>query len=259
MNNHGVFDLPAPVFDALDRLLSVALPDLARVLFYAMLAAYLSMWMYARISPQRRLHAVRRLLRSAQRRMLTDDLEFGEMLRRSGSTLLLAGQQVWMTLWPSLLIALPLLFLLSWMSNQFDAVLPQEGASIRLCVTPHSAAADLQSTSMDLAAPDASGCRLQPWPSVHRPLVLRASASDLTTLPLTQPIAIIHKRQWWNFWFGNPLGYLPDHGEVDELSFDLPALELHAFGPGWLRHWLFSFLVTMTVLSLWLRWRWKLV
>ena len=78
----GFFDLAAPAFDAVDGALAGLLPPFARAVFYAIAAAWLSMWMYRHVSPQRRLRAVRRLTRSAQRRMLDDDIELDELMRR---------------------------------------------------------------------------------------------------------------------------------------------------------------------------------
>jgi hypothetical protein len=260
MNRSGVFDLAAPLFDAIDNTLGLALPTWMRVLLYALFAAWLSMWLYARLSPQRRLHAVRRSLRATQRRMLDDDIEFDEVLRRSRRSLGLASAQVWMTLWPTLLIAIPLLFLLSWMSNRFDAQLPASGVAVALCVVPPSMAASLQSSQTDSKPViDDGGCRQLQWPDAASPIMFSDGRQKLLQLPLAHPVGILHKRQWWNFFLGNPLGYIPVDSGIDEIHIALPGIELVPFGPSWMRGWLPSFLVVMTVVSLWLRWRWKLV
>ncbi len=182
MNERGFFDLPAPLFDAIDRTLALALPDVARVLVYAVIAAWLSMWLYARVSPQRRLHAVRRALRRSQRRMLDDDIEFSELMRRSRHSLCLGGRQVWMILGPSLLVALPLLFLLCWMSNRFDARLPPTGTAISVCTTPSTAIIDVVPAQN---AADAQGCRSVMWPSPKQPIVLSDTRHTLLQLPFT--------------------------------------------------------------------------
>ncbi len=260
MSDAGFFDLAAPLLDGIDRLLATALPVLARVLLYAVLAAWLGMWLYARLSRQRRLQALRRRLRASQQQMLVDDIGFGELLRRSGHSLRLGAAQVWMTLWPSLLVALPLLFLLSWMSNQFDAAQPAPDELVSICVEPHAVAAKLQARGVNwMGAPDAAGCRQLRWPKSQPGAALVANDTALIELPLTSAIPVIHQRRWWNRAFGNPLGYLPAGGEIDLIRFQLPTLQILPFGPDWLRGWIAPFLLVMTVLSLWLRWRWKLV
>lgn len=260
MSDAGFFDLAAPLLGRIDVVLAIALPALARVLLYAVLAAWLGMWLYARLSPQRRLQALRRRLRASQQRMLDDDIAFGELLRRSGHSLRLGGAQVWMTLWPSLLVAVPLLFLLSWMSNRFDSVHPIPGTIVAVCVEPLAAAANLHARGLEWSkGVDNAGCRPVAWPRSDAGAALVANGVVLIELPLAEPISVIHQRRWWNRAFGNPLGYLPTGGEVDVIRFQLPALQILPFGPDWLRGWIAPFLLVMTVLSLWLRWRWKLV
>lgn len=260
MNDPGLFDLAAPLFDLIDRGLAMLLPTLARVLLYAALAAWLGMWMYARLSPQRRLQRLRRRMRASQRLMLDDDIDFSELLRRSTHSLRLGGAQVWMTLWPSLLVAVPLLFLLSWMSNRFDTVQPVPGAAVSICVVPVSAIAELQASGLHwIDAADNPGCRQLTWPQGDAHGVLLENDHELVAVPLQHPTAVIHQRRWWNRAFGNPLGYLPVGSSIDQIHFDLRPLEILPWGPGWLRGWIAPFLVVMTALSLWLRWRWKLV
>jgi hypothetical protein len=257
MNGVGFFDLAAPLFDAIDRTLAQTLPDLARVLLYAALAAWLSMVLYKWVSPQRRLRAVQRMTRRVQRSMLADDIEFDELMRRARRSLVLGSRQIWMTLWPTFLTALPLLFLLSWMSNRFDARLPSAGAPFKLCVLPASAGSLLQSSAR-LSPADDAGCHTLTWPQMLSSEVLSDGQHDLLTLPIEHAIGVIHKRQWWNRLFGNPIGYLPDTSAIDEIQITLPHAELTNFGPQWLRGWLASFLLVMVILSLWLRWHWKL-
>ena len=59
----GWFDLPAPLFDLVDRALAAAVPGVLRVTLYGLAISYLGMVLYARLSNQQRLRAVQRLTR----------------------------------------------------------------------------------------------------------------------------------------------------------------------------------------------------
>ncbi len=206
------------------------------------------------------LRALRRRLRASQRLMLDDDIDFTELLRRSTHSLRLGRAQVWMTLWPSLLVAIPLLFLLSWMSNRFDTVQPVPAAAVAIRVIPVSAISELKASGLNwIDAADNAGCRQLTWPQGDAHGVLLENDHKLVAVPLQHPTAVIHQRRWWNRAFGNPLGYLPAGSPIDHIHFGLYPLEILPWGPGWLRGWIAPFLLVMTVLSLWLRWRWKLV
>ena len=111
----------------------------------------------------------------------------------------------------------------------------------------------------ELAVADSRGCFASRWPSPLQPLVLSDGSGELLRLPLPVAVAVIHHHQWWNRAFGNPLGYLPAGTAIERIQIDLPPLRLLSIGPYWLRGWMAPFLLVMTALSLWLRWRWNLV
>ncbi len=56
--------------------------------------------------------------------------------------------------------------------------------------------------------------------------------------------------QWWNRLIGNPAGYVPGGSPVQQLEFDLPALELLSIGPNWLRGWETPFFLTLVAVSI---------
>jgi hypothetical protein len=71
-------------------------------------------------------------------------------------------------------------------------------------------------------------------------------------------VGAVHQRRWWNVLVGNPAGYLPGPGDVDAVELNLPRAEFLPFGPGWLRGWIGYFFGIVIVLSLALKFLWRL-
>ena len=68
----------------------------------------------------------------------------------------------------------------------------------------------------------------------------------------------IHQRRWWNALIGNPAGYLPSPGDVDAVHLGMPRPEFLPLGPEWLRGWMAYFFGVVIVLSLLLKFLWRL-
>jgi hypothetical protein len=72
------------------------------------------------------------------------------------------------------------------------------------------------------------------------------------------PAGIVHKRHWLNVLVGNPAGYLPEQARTSSIRLHLPYREFIPIGPSWMRGWEAVYFLSALVVSLWLRWRWKL-
>jgi hypothetical protein len=69
-------------------------------------------------------------------------------------------------------------------------------------------------------------------------------------IAMTAPVPVIHKREWWNVLFGNPVGYLPDASPLERVDVELPGREYLGFGPSWLRSWEFVYFVVLLACSI---------
>jgi hypothetical protein len=254
----GLLDMPAWLLDPLDRLLAVAhLPALARVLLWGALAGYAGMWLYRHFSPQQRIAAVRSDLAIAQRRLANHDGEFGELLPLIRAQFALTLRQLRLTTGAALLAAVPVLFVLPWLSNRHDVQFPAPASAVRVCFTPADTVADLHA---DPAWQDAgeAGCRVVAWPAGDENVTIREHDRLVLTLPMTAPATIVHRRTWSNALVGNPAGYLADDLRTTAVHIDLPSMDLQPLGPAWLRGWMPAFFLSALLVSLLLRWRWKL-
>lgn len=248
----GVLDLPAPAFDALDGVLAaLQLPAALRVMLYAAACGWLSMALYKRWSNQARILDVRAEIARTQAQLATHDGEFRELNQLVLKNLKLTLRQLGMTLRPALLASLPLLFVLPWLSNAF-ALAPPSGP-VRICAEPPQAAAALRWEPGNPAAD--AGC----W-SVALPAAVSAGAgTPPLQLPARPQSEFVHKFIALNRLIGNPNGYLPDDAPVDRLTLALAPRDLLPFGPVALRGWEPLFFLTLLAVSLWLRWRWRVI
>lgn len=256
----GLFDWPAPALAAADRWLATRLPASLRILLWSALAAVLSMLVYRLISPQQRLNELRAESIALRAKLAGFDGEFAEMAPLLRRNLALSFRQLGLTFAPAVLAGLPVIFVLAFLSNTFDAELPQPGERVTLVV---EAAAGRQPPPLTFdggtvrgLAPDRYGLV---WPGPGEQIRVRDSTGDvLFTLPLPAPVRTLHPRQWWNALIGNPAGYLPAPTEIASITLELPQPRVLPFGPDWLAGWLVPALVVMVLVSLALKFAWRL-
>jgi hypothetical protein len=256
----GVFDLASPAFSWVDGLMSGWLPDTIRLLFWAVVAAVASMALYRVTSNQAWLAAIKAEMAVLRAQMAEFDGPFGEMWGLIGRNLGLSLRQLWVTLVPAVLASVPVIFLLVWVSNNFDLAMPSAGAPVEV----KAFAGDghelppLHWRGEAQAQAQGEDAWVVTWPDAKAPARLLDSDDKLLlSLPTVTPVGAVHQRRWWNVLLGNPAGYLPP-GEVDVVSIGLPSREYLPFGPDWLRGWMPLFFGVVIVVSLLLKFLWRL-
>lgn len=230
----GLFDLPAPLLEWLDGRLTAIVPPAVSVAMWAAVAAVLSLELYRLVSPQARIDRLRLDARAAQRELATYDGEFegaAPLIRRS---LGLSLKRVAIILPATVLAALPVVVLLVWMSNSYGHRFPGAGEAVTVDVPPPFEARWLAGT-------DNQPSRVQ---------ARQAGGRLILDLPMTFPVPVLHKHQWWNWLIANPAGYLPDDFPLDQVRLDLPRPELLSAGPSWSRGWEAVFLPVLFLVAL---------
>ena len=141
-----------------------------------------------------------------------------------------------LTFVPAMIASLPVLFILAWMSNAFDARTPAAGPTVPVTLAPadrpHPAA-------RDLAGRRQGGARRRrgPGTSPGRPTAAPLgstipTAARCSTLPTAAPVRTVHQREWWNSLIGNPGGYLPTPGDVAAVAYRPAAADGDPVRPG---------------------------
>lgn len=234
----GVFDVPAPLFDLIDQAMSSFASPTFRLIIWGLIAAALSMGLYWLFSPQDKLTDVKIRALQARKDLNAHDGEFEEAWPLMRSMLGLSFRQLGMTTLPAVLASVPVLALIVWLGTAYGYTLPDGPAAIEVQTTPSApVSAELKSS--------------ETTPSNFPRLVITDGAGELVSdIALAAPVPTIHKKQWWNALFGNPLGYLPQDGAIDAIEIGLPEKEYLGFGPAWMRPWYVLFFTVLVLGSL---------
>lgn len=254
----GVFDVASPIFAWVDGLMSGWLPDTIRLVLWAVVAGVASMALYRVTSNQARLTAIKAEMATLRQEIAAFDGPFSGMWKLVGRNLRLALRQLWVTFVPAVIASLPVIFLLVWVSNSFDATMPAPGEPVEVEAFARDGAMLPALHWRGDARVTGEGKWTVAWPDAGRHLEL-VDADDevMLTLPPAAPVGVVHQRRWWNTLLGNPAGYLPP-GPVDAVEIDLPRREYLPFGPGWLRGWIPLFFAVVIAVSLLLKILWRL-
>lgn len=235
----GIFDLPAPLFTWTDQVMSGFASPTLRLILWGLVAAALSMGLYWLLSPQGKLTDVKVKALKARKDLNAFDGEFAEAWPMMQRMLGLSFKQLGITTLPAILASIPVLALIVWLGTAYGYRLPADGGPIGVQTTPEVEALG------EIRTPESASPQNAP-----RLLVTDSGGEIISDISLAAPVPTIHKKQWWNMLFGNPLGYLPDDGEIEAIAFELPENEYLGFGPGWLRPWYVPFFTILVLGSL---------
>ncbi len=235
----GVFDLPAPLFAWADQLMSSFASPTARLVVWGLVAAVLSMGLYWLFSPQGKLTDIKMRALKARRELNSFDGEFAEAWPMMRSMLGLSLRQLAMTTMPAILASIPVLALIVWLSTTYGYALPDGRDAVEVQTVPST------TVSAEFKSSDAAAAANFP-----RLVITDSEGTLVGDIALAAPVPTIHKKQWWNTLFGNPLGYLPADGRIDAIEIGLPEQDYLGFGPGWLRPWYVLFFTILVVGSL---------
>jgi len=242
----GIFDIPAPLLSWADTALGQALPDGARLALWAALAGAASMGLYWLTSPQQKLEEARREAARARRTLAAYDGAFDGLWPLMGRSLSTSFRHLGLALGPAILGSLPVLVLMGWMAGHYGYELPAAGDPVRVYEEP----ADGSLNWPPGTEVHGNGPWTVVWPPADQAVPLADSTGKaMLTLPLTQPVPVKHKRVWWNMFFANPLGSLPDDAPVDLIGVRLRARVFVPFGPDWMRGWEAPFILIVLIAS----------
>ena len=252
----GVFDVASPLFAWVDGLMAW-LPDTLRLVLWAAVAGVASMALYRLVSNQAKLTAIKAEMAALRQEIAAFDGPISGMWALVGRNLRLALRQLWVTFVPALIASLPVIFLLVWVSNSFDATMPAADEPVEVAAFAQDGAALPALHWRGAARAAGDGRWTVAWPAAGASAQLLHGDEVLLTVPQPAPIGVVHQRRWWNVLLGNPAGYLPP-GPVDAVEIDLPRREYLPFGPGWLRGWIPLFFAVVIAVSLLLKIVWRL-
>ena len=244
----GIFDLLSPLFSWLDALLGEVSSPLFRLTLWGIVGAALSMWLYVRFSSQEKLAQLKLELIETRQSLAQYDSDFKGALEITQRLLILSLKQIGLVIGPTILASLPVLFLLVWLGTTYNYQLPTPGTLIEVKLFPSQVKPQWHSQASKGLE---EGQWQIKWPIPEQPLQLHDSTDQLiTTFPWSQAIPILHKRQWWNFLIGNPVGYIPQNADLERLEIALAENKYLTFGPEWMQSSEAFFLIVMLLCSI---------
>ena len=231
----SLFDLPAPAFNFLDHLMSMALPDIVRLILWAICATGLGIFLYRRL---------------AQANHQTSPTA-------SGSVAVI----------PLIISTLPTLLIAVWLNNNFEYEIPHPGEKVKIkfysLVPEKSATAPSKSTDKIAQDKTAQGKIAQDkktplklridnyekaWPNLNGRLVFRDTGSETgAAFPASRIASVVTKRKWWNVFFGNPIGYIPDEFAIEKIKFEATPRKMISVNSYWASNWKLWFVLTLGV------------
>ena len=209
----GLFDLAAPVLSFLDRGLAMALPDFVRLVLWAILTTGLCFLLYRRLT--------------------------------LGAWKNDGDKKPSIEILPLVIATLPALFIITWVSNNFEYQVPETGSKVKFEI--HS-----------MVTTDVGGLKSPPMPRVDKfekawplrsgRLVFRDTGSSTgASLPASPAVRVVEKKNWRNALFGNPVGYIPKDFAIEKMMFDVQPRRMISSASYWISNWKLWFVLAMTL------------
>jgi len=257
----ALFDLFSPALSLVDDVLSntLALAPIWRIAIFAALASAASMSAFKWLSNQAALAELKEEIRAVQKELTRSDVAPAKLKKVIQQNLKLTGRQLLLSLWPALIASVPVLFLLAFSSNQFGV--ETAASDSRVYVTP----TDFQGSPLDfewLGVNAQWDARKKAWTFYQlnpgQTASLMWGKEEQLSLPNRVPTSVIHHKQWWNYLFANPAGYLDANVNIGRFEFNTPTQIIINWGPGWMRGWLFAFLSFLVLFSVGIKVVWRI-
>jgi len=220
----GLFNLPAPLYAAIDHAVAMALPAGWRLAFWAAFGAIASLLLYKWLSPQEEIAATKKTVEETRRRLLDHTGDLASALPLIRVQFATALRHLVLVFPATLIASVPVVTLVIWLDTTYARILSPDGTP-PIDVVPHGFEGTWQATG----------------DTPPRIKVRETGGNFVADIPVQAPIPMIEKRRWWNLVIGNPAGYLPAQGPLERVTVHLPERTYLPFGPGWARSWLAVF------------------
>ncbi|MFK5968589.1 MAG: hypothetical protein QM487_00470 [Candidatus Marithrix sp.] len=239
----GFFDIPSPFFSWFDTvILSTFLSPMLKLAVWGIIGSVISMGLYVLLSSQDKLSKLKIDISTTRKALNDYDGEFSGAWKLISKSLKLSGKQIGLTLVPAVLASLPVLFLLVWLGTDYNYILPEAGTAIEITISPISETIQLNANKIE------DGKWQLTWP-VDTEQLTDSKGNNIINFPLTEAIPILHKQQWWNSLFGNPIGYIPESSPLEQINIALPQNKYITIGPEWLHSAEVAFLLFVVICS----------
>ncbi|MEJ2717812.1 MAG: hypothetical protein P8182_11835 [Deltaproteobacteria bacterium] len=237
-----------PILNLLDRWLSFILPwELARICFWGLLCAASSMTLYAWLSDQKGVAELKDEAKKLRSAIMDPEVEESEFRRMMRQNLLVSGRLLGKVFAPAVLSSLPSLLIILWLSTYQSYALPAPGSSVGVEAVPSSEC--LVAAPGDILKRNDNGLSITVGEKPRSIRFVKCGHLAYQGNPFVPPTAEIGRWAWWNVLWASQAGYVrPDSG-LESLFFHFPRKEFLKGLHPYLSSWEFPFFVTLLVVS----------
>ncbi|MBL4659313.1 MAG: hypothetical protein JKY19_03080 [Alcanivoracaceae bacterium] len=245
------FDIFAPVLSLFDDMIEPFTSTFIRLVFWAYIAAMISSVIFKRLSNPEKINALKIKLKAMQDQLNQHEGEFAELKDLAVNTIKLSMKRMVLTFIPALLASIPVIFLLTYLSNRYELHEPVVNEVVPININWEKLDAN---NTVSIFKRDElikkENINSISWPEKNQILNLIDDTTNIEILIFPSPISrIIHKKKWWNNLIGNPAGYLAEDSSISSIEFNYQQQEIISFGPKWIRGWLFIFFFMTMIFS----------
>lgn len=234
-----------PLLDGIDGALAGALPPVIRICLWGILSGALTMGIYALLSPQKLIRRKKDAIRVLQRRAMSEEAEFKDVLAVSRKNLTESLSLLALVLLPALISALPVVASFYWLDARYSYAPLQMGEVITIKYYPPSQAISIMPA--DLVKVSSTG-EINAIIDTARPFEFMAGGEVIYKGPPAQsPASNAHKRTWMDAISESPVGYLSPASPVEAILFGLKSHRIISFGPEWMATWEFTYFLILTI------------
>lgn len=233
----------------IDSLLFSANADLLALAMWALVLSAISILIFKLISPQKKLSSNSKKITAIRADLLNDKVKEELIWQEIALMLKLSLLRVLFSIFPTLLAALPIIFMFFSLEKYYGLGAVNPGTEIAVYFRSSSTSLRLNINGEEVRIKNGG---LVKWPLKGNVRVLLESRELIATFDSFDANPVLGLRRWWHVFMPMPgrNSYLSDNPQVSQVTFDLPMRELIDFGPSWIRVWFVWFFMWLFIFSL---------
>ena len=243
----GIFDLLTPPLAWIDNTILASINIDVRLIIWSLISAIGSTLLFKWFINPQKISVAKTQLRASQKALNSHDGEFSELKSLATKTIALSLKRLGLTIIPTLAASTILVFMLVFLSSQYDLKVPEAGSRINYTITWEEG---IKNQTIQWSDKLANTQTTVTWPEENTTIEMFDNQGlKLLSIP-TVPVSIIHKKQWWNVLLANPAGYIPDHSDVAYVTFEFTSKEMGPIFGAYFDTWHWPFIILLSLFSI---------
>ncbi len=238
------------LFTAIDLWIALFLPLYGRLLLWGAVAGVAAMGIYAAVSNQSAIAALKTKTKNLRRQMLDPSLEkgseFAALAKANLKTSLLYLGKV---IGPALLSTLPVLLLAVWLDTYHGYELAEDREEVFVSIVPSHLDFDIIPAEI-VRLKEMGVVNIEP---VERgdAITVRTGGETIYSGPLLEnPVPVIKKKNWWNLLLASQAGYIVSTSAIEGIHVNLARKKVLGRFPDWAAGWEGAFFMSVLITTL---------